>query len=355
VRVLVTGGAGFIGSHIVDELIALGADVRVLDRVWPTPERISASHAGREVEYLVGDLSDRVLVARAVKDVDGVCHQAAKVGLGVDFGDVRGYVDANDVGTASLLEALWQRSFGGRLVLASSMVVYGEGRARCRRHGLVRPAQRRVEDLSAGKFEQRCPVSGCGRATRWEPVDETAPLDPRNVYAATKLHQEHLCDVWANDSGATAVALRYHNVYGARMPRDTPYAGVAAIFRSALAGGRSPEVFEDGAQTRDFVHVSDVARANVLALTRPSVSPGAYNIASGAPQTVAQMAAALSAAFGPAAPAPVLTGRWRAGDVRHIVASSGKAADDLGYIPRISFEEGMAEFAHAPLGPALAG
>ena len=196
----------------------------------------------------------------------------------------------NDVGTASLLEALWRRSFRGRLVLASSMVVYGEGRYRCDEHGDVRPGPRTAADLDAGRFEPACPVAGCARPTRWAPVDEDAPVDPRNVYAATKLHQEHLCSLWGREAGATVVALRYHNVYGPRMPRDTPYAGVASLFRSALAAGRAPEVFEDGGQTRDFVHVRDVARANVLALTADGVEAGACNVASGTPHTVGELA-----------------------------------------------------------------
>jgi dTDP-L-rhamnose 4-epimerase len=180
-------------------------------------------------------------------------------------------------------------------------------------------------------------------------VDESAPLDPRNTYAATKLHQEHLCRLWGRESGNPVVALRYHNVYGPRMPRDTPYAGVASIFRSALAAGRAPQVFEDGGQTRDFVHVRDVARANLLALTAPVVAPGPLNIGSGHPHTVLEMAAALAAASGTDAPTPVVTGAWRAGDVRHIVASSARAADVLGFRARVGFAEGMAEFARAPL------
>ncbi|MFN2504154.1 MAG: NAD-dependent epimerase/dehydratase family protein, partial [Acidimicrobiales bacterium] len=170
---------------------------------------------------------------------------------------------------------------------------------------------------------------------------------PRNVYAATKLHQEHLCSLWGREAGATVVALRYHNVYGPRMPRDTPYAGVASIFRSALAAGQAPCVFEDGAQTRDFVHVDDVARANVLALTAPRVPPGAYNIASGTPRTVGDLARALTAAVDPDL-APVVTGQWRLGDVRHIVASPARAGEALGFAAEMDFATGMADFARAP-------
>ncbi|HEX3425779.1 MAG TPA: NAD-dependent epimerase/dehydratase family protein [Acidimicrobiales bacterium] len=341
-NVLVTGGAGFIGSHIVDLLLDGGADVRVFD-MTPGSDRLLDSR----VDFVVGDLRSPRDVRRAVAGVDAVCHQAAMVGLGVDFGDVGRYVAHNDVGTGVLLGALWSAGFAGRLVLASSMVVYGEGRARCPAHGVVAPAPRTAEDLAAGRFDPRCPEAGCGRRTTWVAVDEHAPLDPRTVYAATKLHQEHLCAVWARESGATAVALRYHNVYGPRMPRDTPYAGVASIFLSALAAGRAPQVFEDGHQTRDFVHVRDIARANVIALTSGAVAPGAYNVASGTPHTVAEMATALAASFGPAAPAPRITGQWRLGDVRHVVASPDKAARHLGFEAQVGFEEGMDDLAQA--------
>ncbi|MEA2702724.1 MAG: dTDP-L-rhamnose 4-epimerase [Actinomycetota bacterium] len=345
-RVLVTGGAGFIGSHVVDRLLAGGAAVRIVDSLGPEVHKTTPDYLDPAAELMVGDIADPAVAAAAVDGVDVVCHQAAKVGLGVDFGDVGSYVAANDTGTASLLEALWRRSFRGRLVLASSMVVYGEGRYRCDAHGDVRPGPRTAEDLAAGRFDPACPVAGCGRPTSWATVDEGAPLDPRNVYAATKLHQEHLCALWAAEAGAMTVALRYHNVYGPRMPRDTPYAGVASIFRSAVAAGRAPEVYEDGGQTRDFVHVDDVARANVLALTRPGVEPGAYNIASGSPHTVGDLAQALCDATDPGL-APVVTGRWRLGDVRHVVASPARAERALGFVADVGFAAGMAAFARA--------
>lgn len=338
-RVLVTGGGGFIGSHVVDRLLAEGAEVRVVDN--------RPADVDPRADLVVGDLAEPGLAEAVVDGVDAVCHQAAKVGLGVDFGDVGGYVKDNDVGTARLLEGLWRRSFRGRLVLASSMVVYGEGKYRCPHHGDVRPDPRTEADLDAGRFDPPCPVDRCRERARWATIDETAPVDPRNVYAATKLHQEHLCALWAREAGATAVALRYHNVYGPRMPKDTPYAGVASIFRSALAAGRVPEVFEDGEQARDFVHVADVARANVLALTAPVTTAfAAFNVASGTPHTVADMARSLTAAVDPAL-APVITGKWRLGDVRHIVASPARAADALGFVAEVGFAAGMAEFAHA--------
>jgi dTDP-L-rhamnose 4-epimerase len=228
------------------------------------------------------------------------------------------------------------------------MVVYGEGRYACPEHGVVAPGPRAAGDLDAGRFEPPCPV--CGRALEPGSVPEDAQLDPRSVYAATKLAQEHLCGAFARETGVAVTALRYHNVYGPRMPRDTPYAGVASIFRSALAAGRAPRVFEDGGQRRDFVHVRDVARANVLALTAPEAVHGAFNVASGTPRTVLEMARALATACGaPSEAAPVVTGEWRAGDVRHIVASPERAERALGFRAQEDFAAGMAEFAVAPL------
>jgi dTDP-L-rhamnose 4-epimerase len=336
--VLVTGGAGFVGSHVVDQLVAGGADVRVVDRQEPLWENAGA-------DYLVGDLAEPALAAAVVRGVDAVCHQAARVGLGVDMGDVAGYVADNDGATAALLLALHRGGFDGRLVLAASMVVYGEGVANCPEHGAVRPAPRAPAALDAGRFEPPCP--SCGRALAPLALDEDVPADPRNVYAATKLHQEHLCALYGQESGVPVTALRYHNVYGPRMPRDTPYAGVASIFRSALLAGRAPEVFEDGGQRRDFVHVADVARANVLALTAPEPVVGPLNVASGQPRTVGRMASALAGALGPGRPdlAPVVTGRWRRGDVRHVVASPRRAADLLGFEAEVDFATGMAELA----------
>ncbi|WP_432154316.1 NAD-dependent epimerase/dehydratase family protein [Streptomyces tricolor] len=325
-RVLVTGGAGFIGSHVVEALSARGHEAVVFDvRADPC-----------------ADVRDPAAVARAVAGVDAVCHQAAMVGLGVGFGDAAEYVSRNDLGTAVLLAAMAEAGVR-HLVLAGSMVVYGEGRYTCPRDGVVRPGPRAVADLDAGRFEPRCPV--CGAALAPGLVGEDAPADPRSVYATTKLAQEHLAAAWARSTGGSAVSLRYHNVYGPRMPRDTPYAGVASFFRSALARGEAPRVFEDGRQRRDFVHVRDVAAANAVALEAGSV-PGvltAYNTGSGEPHTVGEMARALADAHG--GPAPVITGEYRLGDVRHITADSERLRTELGWRPKVGFAEGMREFA----------
>lgn len=341
---LVTGGAGFIGSHIVDALIAAGQTVRVLDR-RPSPWPMSAP-AG--VELIEADVRDEAAVAASLEGVTAVCHQAARVGLGVDLDDITEYAADNDLGTAVLLRAIARRGGIDRFVLASSMVVYGEGRYRCPVDGLVAPGPRATTDLAAGRFEPPCPR--CGRPLVPEAVPEEAPVDPRNVYAATKLHQEHLAAAFARETGVAVTALRYHNVYGPRMPRDTPYAGVASFFVSELAAGRPPRVFEDGGQLRDFVHVRDVAQANVLALLGDRRVPGAFNVCSGTPRTVLDLATALHAAV-PGSPAPVITGEYRLGDVRHVFADATHAAEKLGFVSREPFEEGTAEFARDAAPP----
>jgi dTDP-L-rhamnose 4-epimerase len=363
-RVLLTGAAGFIGSHVAEALTAAGHEVVALD-LHPCRQDTAADLADLDVSAdvrprggavrsgggVVADVRDAQAVARCLEGVDVVCHQAAKVGLGVDITDMPDYASVNVAGTAVLLAEM-ARAGVGRLVLASSMVIYGEGTYRCRRHGDVRPGPRDAADLSAGRFEPLCP--DCGAPLEPGVISEEMPPDPRNVYADTKLAQEHLAASWARTTGGGVVALRYHNVYGPRMPRDTPYAGVAAIFRSALARGEAPQVFEDGGQRRDFVHVRDVAHANRLAVesVRPDGTLAAFNIASGEPHTVGEMAHALSTALD--GPHPEVTGSFRLGDVRHIVASPARAATHLGFHAQISFDQGMAEFAtESPTPPTI--
>jgi dTDP-L-rhamnose 4-epimerase len=378
-RILITGAAGFIGSHVADAALAAGHDVRGLDSLAPAVHDGRPGYWPAAAELVTADVRDPGAVRRALAGVDAVCHQAALVGLGVDLSDLPPYCDVNVTGTAVLLEAMGALGVP-RLVLASSMVAYGEGRYDCPEHGPVRPPARARADLERGRFEPRCPA--CGAELRTATVPESAPLDPRNTYAVSKVAQEQLAGVWANMTGGAAIALRYHNVYGPRMPRDTPYSGVAAIFRSALEAGRAPRVFEDGGQLRDFVHVTDVAAANLAALdavagagagthagapaaSRTGPRPGAgvrsragrppshagqlraYNVASGQPCTIGEMAAALADAFG--GPAPEVTGQFRVGDVRHVVASPELARSELGFHASISFRQGMAQFAHAPL------
>jgi dTDP-L-rhamnose 4-epimerase len=341
-RVLVTGGSGFVGSHVVDLLVGKGHDVVVVDRVAP-------SHPNPAAHYVQADLVDAADWVHTLEGVGAVNHQAARVGLGLRFDDVADYARDNDLGTAVLLRELARTRFAGRLVLASSMVVYGEGAYRCATCGPVRPGPRAADRLEAGAFEPPCP--SCGSDLEWITLDEQAPFDPRNVYAATKVHQEHLCTTFGRETGARVIALRYHNVYGPRAPLDTPYAGVASLFLGALHRGEAPRVFEDGAQTRDFVHVADVARANLAALGADPRVTGAFNVASGTPRSIADLARELWTVVASGGPPPVVTGEWRLGDVRHVVASPARAADQLGFHAGVSFRDGLSELAQH-LSPA---
>lgn len=345
---LVTGGAGFIGSRVVAVALLAGWRVKVLDSLRADVHPASARMPDC-AECVVADMTDASAVAAALSGVDVVCHQAAKVGLGIDLSDAPDYVRSNDLGTAVLISAMADAGVR-RLVLASSMVVYGEGRYRDAL-GQIGAPPRSEGDLAAGRWEPRSPRTG--EPLEPELIDETAPLDPRNVYAASKVAQEHLAAAWARETGGRVALLRYHNVYGPGMPHGTPYAGVASLFRSALEGGRAPAVFEDGGQRRDFIHVDDVATANLAAISWTAdacaAAARAFNVASGEVHTVGEMAGALVAAFG--GPEPRVSGEYRLGDVRHITASAERLRTELGWRPVVSFADGMKAFATAPLRP----
>ena len=344
-RVLVTGASGFIGRHVSRGLESQGHDVVAVDVLLPsahgegapTPDgvhRVDVRDAGALTPWLTG--------------VDVVCHQAAVVGAGIDSADAPAFASHNDFGTAVLLAAM-QAAGCRRLVLASSMVVYGDGRYTCPEHGTVTPLPRSPSDLESGRFDCRCPHDGSELA--WALVDEDAPLRPRSLYAASKLAQEHYALAWSLATGGSVTALRYHNVYGEGMPRDTPYSGVAAMFRSSLEAGRPPRVYEDGRQTRDFVDVRDVAAANVAAVEHELAGFHPLNVCSGRPSTIGEVAERLSALHG--GPPPVVTGQFRPGDVRHVVADPARAVERLGFRAAIGLDAGMAEFAHAPLRDAV--
>ncbi|MDR3664653.1 MAG: NAD-dependent epimerase/dehydratase family protein [Mycobacterium sp.] len=341
-RVLVTGAAGFIGSRVSAALAAVGHDVVAVDAML-------ASAHGDEATVPDGghklDVRDSSGLARLLKGVDVVCHQAAVVGAGVNPRDAPAYAQHNDYATSVLLAEMYSAQCT-RLVLASSMVVYGQGQYECARHGPVDPSPRERQDLDAGIFEHRCPVGA--EELAWRPVPEDAPLRPRSLYAASKVAQEHYALAWAEATSASVIALRYHNAYGPYMPRDTPYSGVAAIFRSQLESGSTPAVFEDGGQMRDFVHVDDIAAANVAAIEADlgdGFSP--FNVCSGRPVSIFDVAASLCATLGRAR--PTVTGQYRSGDVRHIVADPTRAAAVLGFRAAIEPSIGLRQFAYDPL------
>jgi dTDP-L-rhamnose 4-epimerase len=341
VRVLLTGAAGFIGTRVAAAIADAGHEVVAVDAM------LSAAHgpgAQLPADMRRVDVRDSAALAPLLEGVDVVCHQAAVVGAGVDAADAPSYGSHNDFGTAVLLAEMFAAGCQ-RLVLASSMVVYGQGRFECSDHGLVDPLPRTRADLDAGVFEHRCPA--CGEPVRWRLVDEDAPLRPRSLYAASKTAQEHYALAWAESTGGSVVALRYHNVYGPGMPRDTPYSGVAAIFRSEIESGDVPRVFEDGGQMRDFVHVDDVAAANVAAVGANVAGFSAFNVCSGRPISILEMATELCETRGDVL--PLVTGQYRSGDVRHIVADPARATEVLGFRAAVDPRDGLREFAYAPL------
>lgn len=338
-RVLLTGSAGFIGSAVAEAFTAAEHEVVGVDLMLPESHGSAQPPPG--THHL--DVREATTWTGLLEGIDVVVHQSALVGLGADVADLPAYASHNDLGTAALLAAMHDAGVA-RLVLASSMVVYGEGCYDCPAHGPQRPVPRTAEDLAAGRFENACPV--CAGPLGWALVDEDTPADPRSVYAASKLAQEHYAAAWARQTGGAVTALRYHNVYGRGMPRDTPYSGVAAMFRSSVERGEPPQVFEDGGQMRDFVHVDDVARANLLA-AEVAGEPGfaAYNVCSGTPVSILDVARAVAGS----GPEPEVTGGYRLGDVRHVVASPERAASELGFRARVEPAVGLAAFRRDPL------
>lgn len=340
-KVLVTGAAGFIGSRVCAALTGAGHEVVGIDAMLTAAHRDATTPPDGVLEV---DVRDASVVASLLPGVDVVCHQAAVVGAGVDAADAPNYGSHNDYGTTVLLAEMFAAGCR-RLVLASSMVVYGQGGYDCAGHGPVDPLPRTRADLDAGVFEHRCPVGG--EELQWRLVSEDAPLRPRSFYAASKAAQEHYALAWAEATGSSAVALRYHNVYGPFMPRDTPYSGVAAIFRSAIERGESPTVFEDGGQMRDFVHVDDVAAVNAVAVAADTSGFAAFNVCSGRPISIMEVATTICDAR--EGLPPVVTGQYRSGDVRHVVADPAAAAEALGFRAAIDPSDGLREFAFAPL------
>ena len=343
-RVLVTGGAGFIGSHTADALLLAGHQVRVLDSLEPqvhggrdTPP----DYLSREVEFIRGDVRDADLLRRALRGVNAVCHLAAAVGVAQSMYEMRRYVDANCVGTAALLEGIAHgQTSVERLLVASSMSIYGEGEYLCQTCGPAYPEVRQDERLARGEWEHVCPK--CGAAVAPRPTGESKPLRPTSPYAITKRDQEELCLSAGEAYKLPTTALRYFNVYGPRQALSNPYTGIGAIFSSRILNGRSPVVFEDGMQSRDFVHVSDVARANVLALSAPQAVYQSVNIGTGQPATVLRVAETLIHLLD-AKVSPSIPGKYRAGDIRHCYADVTRAQDLLGFEAAVPLEKGLAD------------
>ena len=340
-NVLVTGGAGFIGSHLVDRLVADGRRVRVLDSLEPQVHGEGTGHRNPDAEYLEGTVLDADAVDRALAGVDGVVHLAAQVGVGQSMYEIARYVSENCVGTATLLERIAAQGTVSSLVVASSMSIYGEGQYECERCGTDQARVVRTrEDLANRHWEPRCAT--CGGEVTTIATTELKPLEPDSAYATTKRDQEELVLVFGRSHGIRSIALRLFNVYGTRQSLSNPYTGVAAIFSSRLLAGNRPTVFEDGLQSRDFVHVSDIAKAFQLALDSDDVGDVALNVGTGRPTTVLDVAHVLASELGLEIE-PEIVNKFRHGDVRHCWADISAITETLGYEPEVEFAAGMRE------------
>jgi dTDP-L-rhamnose 4-epimerase len=342
-RVLITGGAGFIGSHAADVLLAAGYEVRLLDNLSPQVHggnRQRPSYLSPDAELLVGDITDAQAVERALRGTDMVLHLASAVGVGQSMYDIEPYVRTNEVGTAVLLQALSKRPVE-RLVVASSMSIYGEGLYRDADHNVIACEERPIEQLRRGDWELR---DNAGGTLVPVPTPETKQPSLSSIYALNKYAQERMCLITGKAYSIPTVALRFFNVFGPRQALSNPYTGVLAIFAARLLNGRSPLVFEDGHQRRDFVHVHDVARACRMALEAEHVQD-VFNIGSGQSRTILSVARDLAEVMGRPEIEPEITRKYRAGDIRHCFADIGKSSDLLGFAPRVGFKNGLEELA----------
>jgi dTDP-L-rhamnose 4-epimerase len=343
-RILITGGAGFIGSHLADELLERGYGVRALDCLSPQvhgPGFARPTYLDSDVELQIGDVRDREAVRRALRGVDAVFHFAAAVGVGQSMYQIEQYTAINNVGTAVLLESLIERPVE-RLVVASSMSVYGEGSYRLPDGTETVAAERTRAQLQAGAWEPR---SQFGLPLTPVPTPERKRPSLSSVYALSKYDQERLCLITGRAYNLPVVALRFFNVYGTRQALGNPYTGVLAIFAARLLNGNPPLIFEDGLQQRDFVSVRDVASACVLALEKPEAAHGVFNVGSGHAATVREVARRMAEVLGKPNIRPEITGKYRMGDIRHCFADISHARKVLGYEPQVPFSRGLAELA----------
>lgn len=340
-QVLITGGAGFVGSHLADLLLRQGYRVRILDNLTPQVhgEQVP-DYLNPEAEFLHGDVRDREQVAAALNGVDAVFHLAAAVGVGQSMYEIKHYCDVNVMGTAILLEELiGRREHIHKLVVASSMSIYGEGSYDCPNCGSVAPDLRGEAQLKQHQWELVCPKCGFAGLTPC-PTTEEKPLHPTSVYAVTKRDQEELCLSVGRAYNLPTVALRFFNIYGPRQALSNPYTGVAAIFSSSLLNGNPPVIFEDGGQRRDFIHVRDIVRACVMALENDMADYTALNVGTGRTLTVHDIAEKLSERLGAEFP-PRIAGQYRAGDIRHCYADLTRIQNAYGFEPQTTFEQGI--------------
>ncbi len=344
-QILITGGAGFVGSHLADGLLQAGHHVRALDDLTPQVHASGRpSYLSPEVELLVGDIRDARTVRKAIEGIDVIYHFAATVGVGQSMYEIGRYMSVNTQGTALLLQALLDtKAAPQKLVVASSMSIYGEGRYICRECGAAAaPPVRPTSQLKAGQWELHCEL--CGGVLAPTATNEDKPSETNSVYALSKRDQEELCLIYGRTYGLPVTALRFFNIYGTRQALSNPYTGVAAIFASRMLNGQPPLVFEDGEQMRDFVSVHDIVQACMLAIDKPASDGHVMNIGSGQPVSIRSVAQLLSRALGKQVE-PVITRKYRAGDIRHCYADITRARNLLGYEPKVSHEEGFEELA----------
>ncbi len=346
-QILITGGAGFVGSHLADGLLAAGHSVRVLDDLTPQvhAQGKRPSYLSPGIELILGDVRDPNRLREVLTGVDVIFHFAATVGVGQSMYEIARYTSVNTQGTSELLQALLDAKLTPeKLIVASSMSIYGEGRYVCADCGqAAAPPVRSVQQLRSGQWELPCEL--CGGVLRPVPTDETKPSEINSVYALSKRDQEQLCLIYGRNYDLPVTALRFFNIYGTRQALSNPYTGVAAVFASRMLNGKAPLLFEDGEQMRDFVSVHDIVRANMLAMERPASDGEVINIGCGQPITIRQVAEILARALGKDL-APVVTHKYRAGDIRHCYADISKARRLLGYKPQVTHEEGFRELAH---------
>jgi dTDP-L-rhamnose 4-epimerase len=340
-EILITGGAGFIGSHLADELLAHGYRVRVLDamldQVHGDAKRPAYLHP--DVDLIQGDVTDRRVVAAALRGVDAVYHFAARVGVGQSMYEIEQYTDTNDRGTAVLMETLINQPVE-RLVVASSMSVYGEGLYQRQDGTVVEGKDRSLWQLAVGKWEVLGPS---GEILLPLPTPEMKTPSLASVYALSKYVQEQMCHIVGRAYNIPTVALRFFNVYGTRQALSNPYTGVLAIFASRLLNDRPPLIYEDGLQKRDFVNVRDVVRACRLAIETPGIAGETFNVGSGNAYTVRELAERMAAVLNKTEIVPQITGKYRAGDIRHCFADITKARQLLDYQPEVTLEDGLRE------------
>ncbi len=342
--ILITGGAGFIGSHLADELLSLGYRVRALDNLSPQvhgPDARKPAYLNPEVELIVGDVRNPDALRRALKGVDAVFHLAAMVGVGQSMYEIAEYTDVNNSGTAVLLEALIKTPVC-RLIVASSMSIYGEG-LYCDPGGRIcNGVERPLSRLRSGHWEPR---NGSGEILIPIPTPETKSPSLSSIYALSKFDQEKMCMVVGRSYNIPSVALRFFNVYGPRQALSNPYTGVLAIFASRLLNGNAPLIYEDGYQQRDFVNIRDVVQACRLALESENAPGGVFNVGSGKSFSIREVAGRISKVLGMEDIQPCITGKYRAGDIRHCFADIGLARSTIGYEPAVLLDAGLEELA----------